>query len=165
VLITRRFPALASRGFTVFWAGHVLSMLGTSMQSTVLPLLAYRVSGRPLDLGLIGFAGALPTFFLALPGGVLIEHLDKRRTVIASQIVMMLDALVLAVLALNGTIQIWHILVLTLVLGIATAFEITARQAMLIELVGREALPNAIALQSTGFNLTRVLGPALVAPC
>src|SRR3990172_13162137 len=100
----RRFPALASRDFSIFWTGHVLSLIGSSMQNTALPLLAYRLSGRPMDLGWIGFAAALPTFFLAIPGGVLIEHLDKRRAVIVMQVVMMLDAFLMAVLALAGTI-------------------------------------------------------------
>ena len=162
--ISDRFPALASRDFAIFWAGHLLSLIGTSMQNTAQPLLAYRLSGRPFDLGLISFALTLPTFFLALPGGVLIERWDKRKTVIVLQAVMMLDAFALAGLTLTGKIQIWHIIFLSLVLGIASAFEITARQAMLIELVGREALPNAIALQSTAFNLSRVLGPSLAAP-
>ena len=161
--LAQRFPALASRDFAIFWAGHLLSLIGSSMQNTALPLLAYRISGRPFDLGLIAFAVTLPTFFLALPGGVLIEHVDKRKAIIFLQIIMMLDTFALALLALSGIIQIWHIVITSLILGIATAFEITARQAMLIELVGRESLPNAIALQSTAFNLSRVLGPALVA--
>jgi MFS family permease len=162
--LTRRFPALGSRDFAIFWVGHLISLIGSSMQNTAQPLLAYRISGRPFDLGLIAFALTLPTFFLAIPGGVLIEHMDKRRVIIAMQAVMMLDTFILAILALGGHIQIWHIVLLSLILGIATAFEITARQAMLIELVGRDLLPNAIALQSTAFNLSRVLGPALVAP-
>lgn len=164
ILLSQRFPALASRDFAIFWVGHLLSLIGTSMQNTALPLLAYRLSGRPFDLGLIGFAVTLPTFFLAIPGGVLIEHVDKRKAIIFLQIIMMLDTFALAFLALSETIQIWHIVVTSLILGIASAFEITARQAMLIELVGRESLPNAIALQSTAFNLSRVLGPALVVP-
>jgi MFS family permease len=164
ILLARRFPAFASRDFAIFWVGHLLSLIGTSMQNTTLPLLAYRISGRPFDLGLIGFAVTLPTFFLAIPGGVLIEHVDKRKAIIFLQIIMMLDAFVLAFLTLSGMIQIWQIVVTSLVLGIATAVEITARQAMLIELVGRESLPNAIALQSTAFNLSRVLGPALAVP-
>ncbi len=163
-LLIQRFPALASRDFAIFWAGHLLSLVGSSMQNTAQPLLAYRISGRPFDLGLIGFAASLPTFFLAIPGGVLVEHVDKRKVVIFMQAVMMLDTFVLSFLTLGNLVQIWHIVLLSLILGIATAFEITARQAMLIELVGREALPNAIALQSTAFNLSRVLGPALVAP-
>ena len=161
--LAQRFPALSSRDFAIFWVGHLLSLIGSSMQNTALPLLAYRISGRPFDLGLIGFAVTLPTFFLALPGGVLIEHVDKRKAIIVLQSIMMLDTFALAVLALSGVIQIWHIVITSLVLGITTAFEITARQSMLIELVGRDALPNAIALQSTAFNLARVLGPALVA--
>ena len=164
ILLAQRFPALASRDFAIFWLGHLLSLIGTSMQNTALPLLAYRLSGRPFDLGLIGFAVTLPTFFLAIPGGVFIEHVDKRKAIIFLQIIMMLDTFVLALLTLNEMIQIWHIVVTSLVLGMASAFEITARQAMLIELVGRESLPNAIALQSTAFNLSRVLGPALVVP-
>jgi MFS family permease len=164
ILLSQRFPALASRDFAIFWVGHLLSLIGTSMQNTALPLLAYRLSGRPFDLGLIGFAVTLPTFFLAIPGGVLVEHVDKRKAIIFLQIIMMLDTFVLAFLALSEAIQIWHIVITSLILGIATAFEITARQAMLIELVGRESLPNAIALQSTAFNLSRVLGPALVVP-
>jgi MFS family permease len=162
--ISRYFPALASRDFAIFWMGHLLSLIGSSMQNTALPLLAYRLSGRPFDLGLIGFALTLPTFFLALPGGVWVEHFDKRKAVIILQTVMMLDVFMLAFLTLSGMIQFWHIFILSLVMGVATAIEITARQAMLIELVGRESLPNAIALQSTAFNLSRVLGPALVAP-
>lgn len=162
--LARRFPALASRDFAIFWVGHLISLIGTSMQNTAQPLLAYRISGRPFDLGLIAFASTLPTFFLAIPGGIFIEHMDKRRVIISMQVIMMIDAFVLAFLTLAGSIQIWQITVLSLILGIATAFEITARQAMLIELVGRDSLPNAIALQSTAFNLSRVLGPALVAP-
>jgi len=162
--LSQRFPALASRDFAIFWVGHLFSLIGTSMQNTALPLLAYRLSGRPFDLGLIGFAVTLPTFFLAIPGGVLVEHVDKRKAIIFLQIIMMLDTFALAFLTLSETIQIWHIVVTSLILGVATAFEITARQAMLIELVGRESLPNAIALQSTAFNLSRVLGPALIVP-
>lgn len=134
------------------------------MQNTVLPLLAYRLSGKPFDLGLIGFAVTLPTFFLALPSGVLIERWDKRKMIMILQAVMMAETLTLAILTLAGLIQIWHIVLLSLILGIASTFEITARQSMLIEIVGREHLPNAIALQSTAFNISRVLGPALAAP-
>jgi MFS family permease len=163
-MLAQRFPALASRDFAIFWLGHLFSLIGTSMQNTAQPLLAYRISGRPFDLGLIAFAVTLPTFFLAIPGGVLVEHVDKRKAVIFMQAIMMIDTFVLALLTLSGSIQIWHIVLLSFILGTATAFEITARQAMLIEIVGRESLPNAIALQSTAFNMSRVLGPALVAP-
>lgn len=161
--LTERFPALASRDFLIFWSGHFFSVIGSWMQATTLPYLAYRLSGRPLDLGIIGFSATLPTLLLALPGGVLVERLDKRKTVIVLQFVMMFQAFVLAFLALTGLLQIWHIVLLSFVLGAAGAIEITARQAMLVELVGKPALPNAIALQATSFNLARVLGPSLSA--
>ena len=159
--ISERFPALASRDFTIFWVGQFISLTGTWMQNTTQPYLAYRLTGSPFVLGLIGFSATLPTLLLALPGGVLVEHIDKRKTVIVMQVIMMLQAFMLAFLAFSGLIRIWHIILLAFLLGAANAIEITARQAMLIELVGKPALPNAIALQSTIFNLARVLGPSL----
>ena len=129
------------------------------MHNTAQPYLAYRISGRPLDLGIIGFASTLPTLLLALPAGVLVERWDKRKTVIITQLIMALQAFGLAVLTFTGRIEIWHIVIFALIFGSASAVEITARQAMLIELAGREALPSAIALQTTVFNIGRVLGP------
>ncbi|MFO7584131.1 MAG: MFS transporter [Anaerolineales bacterium] len=159
-----RFPALSGRDFQIFFFGQFISLTGTWMQTTTQPYLAYQLTGRPFDLGLVGFALTLPTFFLALPAGALVERFDKRKTVIALQVVMMLQALALAALTLSGLVQLWHIIALSLVLGTANAVEITARQAMLIELVGKPRLPNAIALQATIFNAARVLGPAMVVP-
>jgi MFS family permease len=157
--ITQRFPALASRDYILFLIGQFISVIGTWMQNTAQPYLAYRISGRPLDLGLIGFASTLPTLLLALPAGVLVERWDKRKTVIIFQSIMSLQAFGLAALTFTGHIKIWHIGVLALIFGMASAVEITARQAMLIELAGRESLPSAIALQTTAFNVGRVLGP------
>lgn len=159
--VARRFPALASRDFTIFLIGQFISVIGTWMQNTAQPYLAYRLTGRPLDLGLIGFASTLPTLLLALPAGVLVERWDKRKTVIVFQSIMTLQAFALAALTFTGQIQIWHIGILALLFGTASAVEITARQAMLIELSGREALPSAIALQSMVFNIGRVLGPLI----
>ncbi|MFZ5856592.1 MAG: MFS transporter [Chloroflexota bacterium] len=162
--LTSRFPALASRDFQLFLAGQFLSVIGTWMHNTAQPYLAYRISGRPFDLGLIGFATTLPTLLLALPAGVFIEHWDKRKTVIILQGIMSLQAFGLAALTFSGQIQIWHITVLAFIFGTASAIEITARQAMLIELVGKDSLSSAIALQTTAFNLGRILGPTLAAP-
>ncbi len=159
----QRFPALASRDYILFLSGQLISVIGTWMQNTAQPYLAYRISGRPLDLGIISFAATVPTLILALPAGVLVEHWDKRKTVIILQAVMAIQAFGLAALTFTGHIQIWHITILALLFGTASAVEITARQAMLIELAGREALPSAIALQSTAFNVGRVIGPTLAA--
>lgn len=161
--VTQRFPALASRDYVLFLIGQFISVIGTWMQNTAQPYLAYRISGRPLDLGIISFAATLPTLLLALPAGVFVERWDKRKTVIVFQSIMSLQAFGLAALTLTGHVQIWHITVLALMFGTAIAVEITARQAMLIELAGREALPSAIALQTTAFNVGRVIGPMMAA--
>lgn len=158
-----RFPALGSRDYVLFLVGQFISVVGTWMQSTALPYLAYRISGRPLDLGLIGFASTLPTLLFALPAGVLVERMDKRKAVIILQAVMSVQAFGLAFLAFTGRIQIWQILILAFIYGSAIAVEVTARQAMLIELAGKDALPSAIALQTTAFNLGRVVGPLCAA--
>lgn len=161
-LITH-FPALASRDYVLFLIGQFISVIGTWMQATALPYLAYRISGRPFDLGLIGFATTLPTLLFALPAGVYVERLDKRKAVMLLQAVMSIQAFGLAVLAGTGRLEVWHILALAFVYGSAVAVEVTARQAMLIELAGKESLPSAIALQTTAFNLGRVLGPVCAA--
>lgn len=160
----KRFPALATRDAKIFYSGQFLSLIGTWMQNTVQPYLAYRITGEPIYLGLVGAASALPALLFTLAGGVFIERVDKRKAVIVLQAVMMVQAFIMAALTMAGTINIWHIIALSFVLGTANSFEITARQSWLIELVGREALPNAIALQSSIFNTARVLGPAISAP-
>lgn len=157
--LTSHFPALSSRDYVLFLIGQFISVIGTWMQATALPYLAYRLSGRPLDLGLIGFANTLPTLLFALPAGVLVERWDKRKTVILFQAIMSIQAFGLAYLIFTGHIQVWHMVLLAFFYGSAVSVEVTARQAMLIELAGRDALPSAIALQTTVFNLGRVLGP------
>ena len=161
--IARRFPALASRDYSIFLVGQLVSVIGTWMQSTALPYLAYRISGRPLDLGIIGFASTVPTLLFALPAGVLVERWDKRKVVIIFQSIMSVQAFGLAFLAFTGRIQMWHIVLLAFLYGSAVAVEVTARQSMLVELTGKDALPSAIALQSTAFNVGRVLGPLCAA--
>jgi len=161
--LTSHFPALASRDFVLFLIGQFISVIGTWMQATALPYLAYRISGRPLDLGLIGFATTLPTLLFALPAGVLVERWDKRKATIVLQALMSIQAFGLAYLTFTNQLQIWHIVTLAFFYGTAVAIEVTARQAMLIELAGKEALPSAIALQTTVFNLGRIIGPLLAA--
>jgi MFS family permease len=162
-LIARRYPALTSRDYVLFVIGQLISVIGTWMQATALPYLAYRMTGRPLDLGIIGFSNTLPTLLFALPAGVLVERWDKRKAVIIFQAIMSVQAFGLAFLAYTGRIQIWHIVLLAFFYGSAVAVEVTARQSMLIELVGRDSLPSAIALQTTAFNVGRVIGPLCAA--
>lgn len=164
MVLAQRFPALGYRDFRIFWIGQFFSLIGTWMQTTIQPYLAYRLTDQPFYLGAVGFALTLPALLFMLPGGVLVERVDKRKAVIAFQLLMMAQAFILAFLTLTGRVTIWHILGLSFVLGFANAIEIIARQAMLAELVGREALPNAIALNATIFNAARVIGPSLTAP-
>ncbi len=161
--IARRFPALVSRDYSLFLVGQLVSVIGTWMQSTALPYLAYRLSGRPLDLGIIGFASTVPTLLFALPAGVLVERWNKRKVVIIFQGIMAVQAFGLMFLAYGGQIKMWQIVLLSFLYGSAVAVEVTARQAMLVELAGKDALPSAIALQSTAFNVGRVLGPLCAA--
>ncbi len=163
-MLVSRFPALATRDARIFYLGQFLSLVGTWMQNTVLPYVAYRISGQPIYLGLVGFAATVPTLLFTLAGGVLVERVDKRKLIILLQAVMMVQAFILAALTLFGVLTIWHIIVLAFVLGTANSIEITARQSWFVELVGREALPNAIGLQSSVFNIARVIGPAIAAP-
>ena len=134
------------------------------MQNTVQPLIAYQLTSQPFYLGLIGFAGSLPGLLFMLPAGVLVEKMDKRRVVIVMQTVMMLQAFGLSYLTFTNRLTIWWILGLTMVLGAASSVELTARQAMQVELVGKKAIPNAIALNSAIFNGARVIGPVLTTP-
>ena len=163
-MFTSRFPALATRDARIFYLGQFLSLVGTWMQNTVQPYVAYRISGQPIYLGLVGFSSTLPTLLFTLWGGVLVERVDKRKLIIFLQAVMMIQAFMLAALTVSGLLTIWHIIVLAFVLGTANSIEITARQSWFVELVGRAALPNAIALQSSVFNVARVIGPAISAP-
>jgi MFS family permease len=112
----------------------------------------------------VSFAASFPAMIFMLPGGVLVERRNKRRIVTWMQVIMMLQAFTMAALALTGVITIWHIIGLSFISGLANSIEITARQSMIAELVDKETLPNAIALNSTIFNAARILGPSLSAP-
>jgi MFS family permease len=162
--MTSEYNALSYRDFRLFWGGQFLSLIGTWMQNTVQPLLAYHLTNQPIYLGIIGFASSVPGLLLTLPAGVFVEKMDKRKLVIALQGVMMLQAFAMAFLTFAGLITIWYIAGLSFVLGAASAIEITARQAMLTDMVDTKAIPSAIALNSSIFNGARVIGPVLTAP-
>jgi len=154
--------ALRHRDFRLFTFGQSASLIGTWMQQVAVGWLVYRLTGSALLLGLLGFVSQGPNFLLAPIAGVLADRFDKRRIVLATQSVMMVQALVLATLVLTGSVTIGWVLVLMGILGAATGFDIPARQSYLVELVGdRDDLPNAIALNSSMFNAARLIGPAV----
>ena len=153
--------ALRHRNFQLFFSGQLISLIGTWMQTVAQSWLVYRLTGSSLLLGTVGFAGQIPIFLLAPIGGAAADRHNRHRIVIATQATSMVLALILAVLTLAGAVRIWEIVTLAALLGVVNAFDIPARQAFLMDMVGREDLMNAIALNSSMFNGARVLGPAV----
>ena len=131
------------------------------MQGVAQSWLVYRLTGSAVLLGLVGFAGQIPVFLLAPLGGSLADSRSRHRIIIATQAAAMLLAFVLAGLTLSGRVRLWHVFALAAMLGVVNAFDIPARQSFLVELVGREDLMNAIALNSSMFNGARIIGPAI----
>ncbi|NDQ56529.1 MAG: MFS transporter [Acidipila sp.] len=155
------FRALKHRNFQLFFAGQMISLIGTWMQTVAQSWLVYRITGSAVLLGTVGFASQFPVFVLSTVGGIVADGNSKHRIVIATQASSMCLAFVLAALTLSGRIQVWHIIVLASLLGTVNAFDIPARQAFLVEMVGKEDLLNAIGLNSSMFNGARVVGPAV----
>jgi len=153
--------ALRHRNFQLFFAGQLISLVGTWMQTVAQSWLVYRMTGSTLLLGTVGFASQIPVFLVAPIGGIVADRLNRHRVVIATQVSSMVLAFILAFLTLTNRIQVWEIIVLASGLGVVNAFDIPARQAFLIDMVGREDLMNAIALNSSMFNGARILGPAV----
>lgn len=157
----RGFSALRHRNYRFFWFGQIGSLIGAWMQSVTLPWLVLELGGSPLELGVALALQFAPSTVLAPIGGVLADRIDKRRTLMAVQAVAMLQAGTLFVLAVSGVVEIWHVFALALVAGFVNAVEMPVRQAFVAELVPHDDLVNAIALNSTSFNLARVVGPAV----
>ena len=152
--------AMRHRNYRLFFAGQLISLIGTWMQMVAQSWLVYRLTGSSCLFGSVGFASQIPVFLLAFIGGIVADRYNRHRIVIGTQTSAMLLAFILSGLTLSGTVQIWHIFVLSTLLGIVNAFDMPARQAFIVELVGKDDLMNAIALNSSLFNGARVLGPA-----
>jgi MFS family permease len=153
--------ALRHRNFQLFFSGQLISLIGTWMQSIAQSWLVYRLTGSALLLGAAGFASQIPVFLVAPLGGIVADRVNRQRVVIGTQISSMILALVLATLTLTGVIRVSHIFVLGALLGVVNAFDIPARQSFLVDMVGKEDLMNAIALNSSMFNGARIIGPAI----
>ncbi len=159
--MTPMLRALRHRDYRLYFSGQIVSLVGTWMQQIAMGWLAYRLSGSPLLLGLVGFAGQVPVLVLAPLGGAIADRVDRRRLLIAAQMVAASQAGVLAALTLAQLVESWHLVALSLVLGCVNAVEIPARQAYFVHIVAERAdLPNAIALNSFAMNAARLVGPA-----
>jgi MFS family permease len=158
---SRTFAAFKYRNYRLWFIGQLASMVGTWMQSTAQGYLVYQLTRSPAYLGYVGFAGGIPSWLLMIYGGVISDRMSRRTLLVITQTTMMLLAFVLAVLAFTNVVQPWHIIVMALLLGVANAFDAPARQAFVLEMVEREDLVNAIALNSSMFNLATAVGPAV----
>jgi MFS family permease len=153
--------ALRHRNFQLFFSGQLISLIGTWMQTVAQSWLVYQLTGSSLQLGEVGFANQIPVFLLAPIGGMVADRVNRHRIVIATQVASMILALILALLTLKHWITVPQIFVLSALLGVVNAFDIPGRQSFLVDMVGREDLMNAIALNSSMFNGARVIGPAV----
>src|SRR5262245_11627944 len=154
--------ALAHRNFRLFFAGQSVSLIGTWMQQVALAWEVFRLTGSAWWLGIAGFAAQIPTFFLSPVAGVLVDRANRHRLILLTQSVAMVQAFLVAILALTRLIELWHIMALSVLLGVVNAFDMPARQAFLVEMVTDHAsLTNAIALNSSIVNAARLVGPAL----
>jgi MFS family permease len=154
--------SLRHRNFRLFFFGQGVSLIGTWMQGVAMPWLVYRLTGSAMLLGVVGFTGQILTFVMAPLAGVLADRWNRHRLVLLAQVLATMQALALAVLTLAGVIEVWHIIVLSLLAGLVRGFEIPTRQAFVVEMLDdRHDLPNAIALNSFLVNGARLVGPSV----
>src|SRR6266550_273326 len=154
--------ALSHKNYLLFFAGQSISLIGTWMTRIATSWLVYRLTGSALLLGVVGFAGQIPSFILAPFAGVLVDRWNRHRLLVITQVLALLQSLAMALLALTGLIKIWQVFVLSVFQGLINAFDMPARQAFVVEMVDkREDLANAIALNSSMVNAARLLGPSI----
>ena len=159
--IKRTFVSFNNRNYRLYWTGQLLSSIGTWVSRIAQAWLVLKLTNSAFALGLVGTLQFLPLTMLSLFGGVFADRFPKRRLLVVTQSVMATQSLVLAILVSTGIVHIWHIYVLAMILGLASAFDNPTRQAFVSEMVGTESLPNAIALNSSLFNTARIIGPAI----
>jgi MFS family permease len=159
--VKQTFASLGHRNYRLWFAGQAASLVGTWMQFTAQGFLVFQLTHSPAFLGYVGFASGAPVWLFTLFGGIASDRMPRRNLLLMTQTTMMILAFILAAMTFLGHIQPWHIILLAFGLGVANAFDAPARQAFVVELVGRENLGNAIALNSTMFNLATAIGPAV----
>src|SRR5262249_45584779 len=155
------FRALRYPNYRLFFGGQLISLIGTWMQTVAQSWLIYRLTGSAILLGFVGFASQVPVFLLAPFTGALVDRSNRHRVIIGTQTAAMLLAFALAGLTLTGAVRVWHVFVLASLLGLVNALDIPARQVFIVEMVDREDMVNAIALNSSMFNGARIVGPAI----
>jgi MFS family permease len=161
VRLPKTLAALRHRNFQLYFVGQLISVAGTWMQIIAQGWLVYELSGSELMLGIVGFASAIPALIVSPWGGVIVDHVPRRTVLILTQAAAMILAFVLAALTFADVVQVWHVIVISALLGVVNSFDGPARQAFTVDMVGHEDLTNAIALVSVVFNGARMIGPAI----
>jgi MFS family permease len=159
--VSQGFRALRIRNYRLFWTSQLISQIGSWMQTTAQAWLVLKITGSPFSLGIVTTLQFLPVTILALYGGVLADRLQKRRALLLTQTAAMIQASIFGILVATGVIQLWHIYILATILGVISAVDTPVRQTFVVEMVGRDDLPNAVALNSMVFNAARIVGPTL----
>lgn len=155
------FPALKHKDYRIYISGQFISLMGTSMQQLAMSWMIYKLTNSPMWLGIAGFSAQLPIFIFGLFAGVIVDHVNRYKLLLWTQILACLQAFALAALTFSGKITLTHLIILDFTLGTINAFDLTTRQAFIVQIVkDRKDLPNAIAINSSVNNLTRLLGPA-----
>ncbi|WP_310889496.1 MFS transporter [Clostridium estertheticum] len=155
------FPALKGKNFRYFWTGQCISLLGTWVQRTAQQWLVYSITKSPLLLGLLGVAQFTPVLFFSLFAGVFIDRFSKKKVLIFTQSILMVLAFTLSFLVWSGKVQYWHVLVIAVIMGFVNTLDMPTRQSFIPELVEKKNIVNAIGLNSSVFNVARIVGPAI----
>jgi len=156
------FRALSHRNYRLFFGGQGISLIGTWMQQIAMSWLVYRLTGSAVLLGIVGFTSRVPTFLVSPFAGVLLDRVNRHRILVMTQTLSMAQAMILAGLVLTGSVAVWHVIALSLVLGLINSVDVPARQSFVVEMIERrEDLGNAIALNSTIVNGARLVGPSI----
>ena len=161
ISLSATFAALSQPNYRLWFIGQMISLMGTWMQSTAQGFLVFQLTNSPVYLGYVGFAAGVPAWLFTLHGGVIADRMQRRTLLIITQVSMMILAFILATITFLGIVQPWHIIVMAFLLGIVNAFDAPARQSFVLELVSREYLTNAVALNATMFNTGTAVGPAV----
>jgi MFS family permease len=152
---------LGYRNFRLYWTGQLISQVGTWVQIVAQGWVVYELTNSAFMLGLVNFAALLPVVPVSLLAGVLSDRYSRKKLIILTEFVLMFQALVMAIIIWLGVIEVWHVLVLSMILGAASALQQPARLAFVVDVVGKDDLSNAVALNSSGINSARIIGPAL----
>jgi MFS family permease len=159
--LSNTFAALKYRNFRLWFSGQMVSLIGTWMQATAQSYLLFELTGSPVMLGIAGFASGIPIWLFSLYSGLISDRFSRRKVILFAQTSMMVLGFILAILTFMDLVQPWHIIVLAFLLGTANAFDAPARQSFVVDMVPKEDLTNAIALNSSVFNLGTIVGPSV----